>query len=153
MTTWANGAIACFRLSPQDYHRYHSPVSGTVSWFKQLGGEYYGVDPLATSSTLDVLAKNDRVCIEITSPEYGHVMFIAIGAEDVGKIRINKNFKEVGHEVRKGDEIGLFEFGGSSIIVLFEKGRIQWDDDLVHWSHKRIMVDVEVGMRIGRASK
>lgn len=153
MVTWNNGAIACFRLSPQDYHRYHSPVSGTISWFKQLGGEYYGVDPLATSSTLDVLAKNDRVCIEITSPEFGNVMFIAIGAEDVGKIRINKNFKTIGQEVRKGDEVGMFEFGGSSIIVLFERGRIQWDEDLVQWSKKRIMVDVEVGMRIGRASQ
>jgi phosphatidylserine decarboxylase len=77
-------------------------------------------------------------------------MSIAIGAEHVGKIRINKNFKTIGQEVRKGDE---FEFGGSSIIVLFERGRIQWDEDLVQWSKKRIMVDVEVGMRIGRASK
>jgi phosphatidylserine decarboxylase len=47
----------------------------------------------------------------------------------------------------------MFEFGGSSIIVLFERGRIQWDEDLVRWSKKRIMVDVEVGMRIGHASK
>ncbi len=153
MDTWDNGAIACFRLSPQDYHRYHSPVSGTICWYKQLCGEYYGVDPLATMSTVDVLAKNDRVCIEITSPDFGHVMFIAIAAEDVGKIKINEKFKEGGQSVKKGEEIGLFEFGGSSIIVLFENGRIKWDEDLQSWSQKKIMVDVEVGMRIGRTSK
>jgi len=104
-------------------------------------------------STVDVLAKNDRVCIEITSPDFGHVMFIAIAAEDVGKIKINEKFKEGGQSVKKGEEIGLFEFGGSSIIVLFENGRIKWDEDLQSWSQKQIMVDVEVGMRIGRTSK
>ena len=40
---WANGAVACFRLSPQDYHRYHSPVRGVVKWWKELDGEYYSV--------------------------------------------------------------------------------------------------------------
>jgi phosphatidylserine decarboxylase len=49
--------------------------------------------------------------------------------------------------------MGLFEFGGSSIIVLFEKGGIRWDRDLIDWSMKRIMVDVEVGMKIGEATK
>jgi len=148
-TIWNNGAIACFRLSPQDYHRYHSPVNGKTTSYKQLGGDYYGVDPLAISSSLDVLAMNNRVCIGIESPEFGKVMFVAIGAEDVGKIRINEKFKTAGTEMRKGDEIGLFEFGGSSIIILFEKGRIRWDNDLVRWSDHRIMIDVEVGMRIG----
>ena len=38
---WANGAVASFRLSPQDYHRYHSPVRGIVKWWKQMDGDYY----------------------------------------------------------------------------------------------------------------
>ena len=42
---WANGAVASFRLSPQDYHRYHSPVRGTVKWWKELDGDYYSVRP------------------------------------------------------------------------------------------------------------
>ena len=96
---------------------------------------------------------NDRCCVEITTEKFGKVMFVAIGAEDVGKIKIDQKFKSSRHRVRKGDEIGLFEFGASSIIVLFEKGRIKWDQDLVNWSKQRIMVDVEVGMRIGEATK
>lgn len=152
MKTWGNGAIACFRLSPQDYHRYHSPVTGTVTWFKSLGGDYYGVDPLAVSSSLDVLAKNDRTCIEITTEAFGRVLFIAIGAEEVGKIKFNDSFKKQGTRIEKGDEIGIFEFGGSSIIMVFESGRIKWDDDLISWSQRKIMVDVEVGMRIGTAT-
>lgn len=54
--------------------------------------------------------------------------------------------------MRKGEEIGLFQFGGSSIIVLFEKGRIQFDEDLEKLSHEQVMVDVEVGMSLGRAT-
>lgn len=153
MKVWENGAVSCFRLSPQDYHRYHSPVSGVITWFKQIGGEYYGVDPLAVCSSLDVLAKNDRTCIEITTREFGRVLFVAIGAEDVGKIKINDKFQKQGSHVKKGDELGLFEFGGSSIVVAFEPGKIKWDKDLVLWSNRRIMVDIEVGMSIGRATQ
>lgn len=59
--------------------------------------------------------------------------------------------RKAGTDVKKGDEIGLFQFGGSSIIVAFEKDRIQFDEDLLSVSRKRIMVDVEVGMSLGTA--
>lgn len=58
-----------------------------------------------------------------------------------------------GHPVKKGDEIGLFQFGGSSILVAFEQGRIQFDDDLESLGAQEIMVDVEVGMSMGKATK
>lgn len=56
-----------------------------------------------------------------------------------------------GAVIKKGDEIGLFQFGGSSIIVAFEKGRIKFDEDLESVSRRRIMIDVEVGMSLGSA--
>lgn len=58
-----------------------------------------------------------------------------------------------GHRVEKGDEIGVFRFGGSSILVAFEPGRIQFDEDLEKFSLDKIMVDVEVGMSLGRATR
>jgi phosphatidylserine decarboxylase len=67
--------------------------------------------------------------------------------------RINEKFQEAGTEVKKGEEIGLFQFGGSSIIVAFESGRIQFDEDLLSVSRRRIMMDVEVGMSLGTALK
>jgi phosphatidylserine decarboxylase len=67
--------------------------------------------------------------------------------------RINEKFQETGTEVKKGEEIGLFQFGGSSIIVAFESGRIQFDEDLLSVSRRRIMMDVEVGMSLGTALK
>jgi phosphatidylserine decarboxylase len=53
--------------------------------------------------------------------------------------------------VKKEDEIGLFQFGGSSIIVAFKKDWIKFDEDLLSVSWKRIMVDVKVGMSLGTA--
>lgn len=67
--------------------------------------------------------------------------------------RINENLQKAGTEIRKGEEIGLFQFGGSSIIVAFERGRIQFDEDLLSVSRRRIMMDVEVGMSLGTALK
>lgn len=58
--------------------------------------------------------------------------------------------QQAGCRVNKGDEIGLFQFGGSSIIVAFEKGRIEFDEDLMEMSRQNIMTDVEVGMSLGR---
>jgi phosphatidylserine decarboxylase len=151
--TWTNGAVGCFRLSPQDYHRYHSPVSGVVEWDKFIPGTFFGVDPLAVSSSVDVLGENSRHCVCIRSKEFGRVLYVAVGAEDVGTIKFHERFTQKGSQVQKGEEVGVFEFGGSSILVAFESGRIRWDDDLVGWSRKSIMVDVEVGMQMGQIDR
>jgi phosphatidylserine decarboxylase len=83
---WADGGVASFRLSPQDYHRYHSPVAGRVSWFKQISGDYYQVDPICLSSNVDILTRNARCCIGLETEEFGMVLFVAIGATNVGTV-------------------------------------------------------------------
>ncbi|PQE10553.1 phosphatidylserine decarboxylase protein [Rutstroemia sp. NJR-2017a BVV2] len=148
---WNDGAIASFRLSPQDYHRYHSPVSGTVTWFNQISGDYYQVDPICLRSKVDILTNNARCCLEIEAEEFGKVLFVAIGATDVGTVEINEKFRKPGSKIVKGEEVGLFQFGGSSIIVAFEKDRIKFDEDLLTMSRRKVMVDVEVGMSLGTA--
>lgn len=65
--------------------------------------------------------------------------------------RISEKFRTEGSIIRKGDEIGLFQFGGSSIIVAFREGRIDFDEDLLSISRQKVMVDVEVGMSLGKA--
>jgi len=148
---WIDGAVASFRLSPQDYHRYHSPVTGRVSWFQHIGGDYYQVDPICLSSSVDILTRNARCCIGIETEEFGMVLFVAIGATNVGTVEIHAPFRKAGTKVNKGDEIGIFQFGGSSIIVAFEKDRIRFDEDLLSVSQRQIMIAVEVGMSLGTA--
>lgn len=82
-----NGSIASFRLSPQDYHRYHSPVSGLIKEYRSLPGDYYQVDPIALRSDVNILCRNARDYVLIDSPDFGEVLFCAIGATDVGTVQ------------------------------------------------------------------
>jgi len=148
-----DGSVASFRLSPQDYHRYHSPVSGTIKEFRSLPGDYYDVDPIAIRSQVNILTSNARDYVVIDSPEFGEVLFVAIGAVDVGTVEIHEKYRKSGTKINKGDELGLFQFGGSSIIVAFRQGRIKFDDDLRHFSEREIQVSVEVGMSLGEATR
>ncbi|KAI5462814.1 phosphatidylserine decarboxylase-domain-containing protein [Mariannaea sp. PMI_226] len=148
-----DGAIASFRLSPQDYHRYHAPVTGSVKLFRSVPGDYYQVDAIALNSKVDILTRNRREYLVIETPEFGDVLFVAIGATNVGSVVIHEKFQKIGAEIRKGDEIGHFQFGGSSIVVVFEEGLVKFDDDLTRLSRRRIQVAVEVGMSLGQATK
>jgi phosphatidylserine decarboxylase precursor len=148
---FGDAAIASFRLSPQDYHRYHSPVTGTVKLFRSVPGDYYQVDPIALRSGVDILTRNARDYLLIDTEDFGDVLFVAIGATDVGTVQIHDKCQKAGSKVRKGDELGIFQFGGSSIIVALQKGRIQFDQDLRDLSQQKIQVSVEVGMSLGSA--
>lgn len=83
---WDNGAVACFRLSPQDYHRYHSPVEGKVKWFKQIPGDYFEVDPVALRSSVNILTENARCAVCLETKDFGEVLFVAVGASEVGTV-------------------------------------------------------------------
>ncbi|PGH07524.1 phosphatidylserine decarboxylase [Helicocarpus griseus UAMH5409] len=148
---FANGSVASFRLSPQDYHRYHSPVTGKIKLFRSMPGDYYEVDPFALRSEVDILTRNARDYVVIDTTEFGDVLFVAIGASDVGTVRIHDKFQKPGNDITKGEELGHFQFGGSSIIVAFKEGRMIFDDDLLNVSRRAIATDVEVGMSLGKA--
>ena len=122
------GALGIFRLAPQDYHRFHIPVDGVLGKPKAIAGEYYTVNPMAIRSALDVYGENVRVLVPIDSNEFGRVMVICVGAMMVGSTVILRNEGEV---VKRGEELGYFKFGGSTIVMLFEPGKMVWDSDLV----------------------
>lgn len=113
-------------------------------------------------SDIDVLAANARSAFCLSTRDFGDVLFVAIGALEVGTVRLSEKITSVlpGSAYRdakdvvieKGEEVGFFEFGGSSIIVAFEPGRIQFDQDLKEASSQLIEMDIEVGTRLGRAT-
>jgi len=63
--------------------------------------------------------------------------------------RIHEKWQLAGSRIRKGDKLGIFQFGGLSIIVAFQKGRIRFDQDLADLSRQRIQVSVEVRISLG----
>ena len=147
------GAMGVFRLAPQDYHRFHIPVDGVMGEPKLIEGEYYTVNPMAIRSALDVYGENIRVVVPIQSERHGKVMVICVGAMMVGSTVITR---KAGEKVKRAEELGYFKFGkylplfrahsampraaadkiliylgGSTILLLFEPGLCQFDDDLV----------------------
>ncbi|KAJ1307812.1 hypothetical protein OPQ81_001894 [Rhizoctonia solani] len=140
------GALGIFRLAPQDYHRFHSPVDGVVGPMKYIPGEYYTVNPQAIRTQLDVYGDNARKIVPIDSPVFGRVMCVCVGAMMVGSIVTT--VKE-GEQIARGQEFGYFAFGGSTIVILFEKGKLTWDDDLLSNSNSTLETLVRVGMGVG----
>nr|XP_036584963.1 phosphatidylserine decarboxylase [Colletotrichum truncatum]KAF6794731.1 phosphatidylserine decarboxylase [Colletotrichum truncatum] len=143
-----NGALGIFRLAPQDYHRFHIPVDGIMDKPKTIAGEYYTVNPMAIRSALDVYGENVRVLCPIDSPVHGRVMVICVGAMMVGSTVITR--KE-GEQVKRAEELGYFKFGGSTIVLLFEPGKMRFDDDLVDNSNGALETLVRAGMSIGHS--
>lgn len=141
-------ALLIFRLAPQDYHRFHAPVDGVVGPPKWLEGEYYTVNPMAIRSAIDVYGENTRVVIPITTHDFGTVYLVAIGAMMVGSIVMTA---QQGQHVQRNDELGYFKFGGSTLVLLVDAARVQWDDDLLVNSDACIETLVRVGMRMGHA--
>ena len=160
------GALCIFRLAPQDYHRFHSPVDGIVGPMTYIAGEYYTVNvsvfpfrkiqlltslqPQAIRTALDVYGENARKIVPIDSPQFGRVMAVCIGAMMVGSIKTTVN---EGDHVKRGQEFGYFAFGGSTIVVLFEKGVVEWDEDLLINGRACLETLVRVGMGIGRSRR
>jgi phosphatidylserine decarboxylase len=139
-------SIAIFRLAPQDYHRFHSPVRGIVGESTYIQGEYYTVNPMAIRSDLDVYGDNVRVIIPIETEEFGCVFVVAVGAMMVGSTVLTVS---AGDEVSRASELGYFKFGGSTIITLFQSGSMKFDSDLLANSAECIETLVRVGVSVG----
>lgn len=142
---YEDGAMIVFRLAPPDYHRYHFPVSGiTSSSNTKIEGDYYSVNPLALRKKAEIFWLNKREFGIIKSPLYGEVVMVEVGATMVGSMI--QTYK--GTNAEKGAEKGYFKFGGSTVVLLFEKDKIKIDDDLLMNTSKGLETTIKMGERI-----
>lgn len=128
-----NGSMAIVRLCPTDYHRFHFPCDGVPDPARLINGHLYSVSPIALQKRLSILSENKRMITEFETTSFGTILYVEIGATMVGTIQ--QTFVP-NKPVRKGDEKGYFEFGGSCIVMLFEKGQVEFDADLVENSRQ-----------------
>jgi len=112
-----------------------------------ISGEYYTVNPQAIRTSLDVYGENARKIVPIDSPIFGRVFAVCVGAMMVGSIITTV---QEGDHVSRGQEFGYFAFGGSTIVLLFEKNLVEWDEDLTINSRASLETLVRVGMHIGK---
>lgn len=142
---YRGGWLLLFRLSVDDYHRYCYVSSGVQSQHTRLPGVFHTVNPLAAASR-PIYRENTREYVLLETATFGTVLQMEVGALLVGRIR---NHLTSG-PVRRGQEKGWFEFGGSTVILLLEKDRVQIDRDILKNSRAGEETLVKMGEKIGR---
>ncbi|SDS20098.1 phosphatidylserine decarboxylase [Opitutus sp. GAS368] len=145
---FAGGSLLISRLCPVDYHRFHFSVAGTPGEARLINGWLYSVSPIALRQNLAYLWENKRMITLVESPVFGRVAVCEIGATMVGTIQ---QLYVPGRAVPKGEEKGLFKFGGSCVVTIFQPGRIKFDADLVKHSADGLEVYARMGESLGVA--
>lgn len=145
---YADGSMVLARLCPSDYHRFHIPCDGVPGPTNLINGWLYSVNPVAIRKNLDIFTQNKRTLCEIETDAFGRLLYLEVGATCVGSIQETYN-PLVWHS--KGDEKGYFEFGGSSLILLFAKNCIQFDEDLLEATKQGFEIRCLLGQQMGNA--
>lgn len=129
---FVGGTVYQAFLSATNYHRWHSPVAGTVVRAFVKEGTYYSedesegaqaVDPTTSQSYLAHVAARAIILIDADDPDIGLVAFLGVGMSEVSSCIISPNIKP-GNRIGKGDELGYFQFGGSTECLIFRPGVI-----------------------------
>jgi len=140
--TFEGGPLLVARLCPVDYHRYHYPLDGETLDSFQIRGQYHSVNPIALQSKPDIFIANERRASILETQSFGKLAYIEVGAAMVGKI-VQRYDESKPH--KRGDEKGYFLFGGSTVIVLGEKGKWSPSPDIC----KNTKAGIETYLQLG----
>lgn len=139
------GPLLIARLCPVDYHRYHYPDNGTVIDNYRVPGAYDSVNPMALKFKNQIFIENERHVSIIQTENFGKLAYIEVGAICVGKIvqshRWNKPFS-------RGEEKGYFLFGGSTVVVVGEKGKWKPSQDISENTKNGIETYLHLGSEV-----
>lgn len=125
---FVDGTIYQAFLSATSYHRWHSPVSGRIAKAYVVDGSYYsetlseGFDPSGPNESqgyITEVATRALIFIEADNPAIGLMCFMAVGMAEVSSCDITVY---EGQHVKKGQQLGMFHFGGSTHCLLFRPG-------------------------------
>lgn len=141
---YEGGTLLIFRLRVYDYHRFCFVDDGVIISRKRIRGFLDSVNSAATGRF--TLSSNCRELSVLRTENFDDIVFAEIGAMLVGQIVQTHSAMSF----KKGEEKGYFEFGGSSIVLIFKKDTIRIDSDILDCSAKGIETKVEMGERIGK---
>lgn len=115
-------------LSALSYHRWHAPVSGTVVKTRLIEGTYYsetlaeGNDPAGPNDSQGYIAEvatRALIFIQADNPDIGLMCFMAVGMAEVSTCDVHVY---EGQHLTKGQQTGMFHFGGSTHCLFFRPG-------------------------------
>jgi len=143
-----NFALLIFRLAPNDYHRFHFPYDGEVSETTKINGAYFSVSPYALEPNFTrVFCENKREYLTLFTKDKGDILLSPVGATMVGTIIETYTPNTY---VNKGDEMGYFAFGGSTVVMLIDNQHFTIDKDILENTKNKIETAVVMGETIGR---
>lgn len=131
---FVGGTVYQAFLSALSYHRWHSPVNGTIVKAYVVNGSYYlenlgqgfynpqGPDASAPNNSqafLTAVATRAVIFIEADNPAIGLMCVMPVGMAEVSSCEITV---QAGDKVKKGDQLGMFHFGGSTHCLIFQPG-------------------------------
>lgn len=141
---YADGVCLICRLTVDDYHRYCYIDDGEKEDNHFLPGVLHTVQPIALER-VNIYKRNCREYTLLHTAHFGDVVQVEVGALMVGKIR-NHHGPAL---IRRGAEKGLFEFGGSTIVLLLKRGAAEIDADLLDNTRHGLETVVRMGEKIG----
>lgn len=130
------------RLCLSDYHRYHYPDDGQTIQSLNIHGDLQSVSPIAMAKHPKLLFKNERRISILETKNFGRMAMIEVGALTVGKI-IQSHLET--KPFSRGNEKGFFKIGGSTVILIGEKGKWKPNEDLL----KQTLLGYETYLKLG----
>ena len=147
-------------LSSNDYHHYHLPVGGTIKEVRLIqsgnpgGGKLwwdaerkrYAFDP----SSLGWQMLETRGCVIVDTGDYGVVALLPVGMVTIGSVNFEEHIKP-GAQVKKGDLLGHFAFGGSDFVMIFQD-KVNFTLDAPKQEGRHAYQHLLMGERLGHLS-
>jgi phosphatidylserine decarboxylase len=139
---YIGGTVYQAYLLPSDYHQWTMPISGTVKNIITIPGTYFAlsnalVDPAQPDEFaslveglpyLTIVSARKIAIIKADNPKLGTVCFIPVGLQEISSVKFFHNLENEEKHLNKGDALGTFQFGGSTVCMVFEPGvNIKWD--------------------------
>jgi len=141
---FAGGMVFLFRLDVTDYHRYCYNCDGIIGTPVRIPGKYHTVQPIACAHA-PVYRMNTREYILEKTKNFGQIVMMEVGALLVGRI-VNP---PAGPVVTRGKEKGYFQFGGSTIVIVTERGTVRPEERIAQNSLQGLETPVKYGEMIG----
>ena len=142
---FVGGPLLLARLCPVDYHRYHYPDEGRTLDAYTIHGDYHSVNPVALAQRGEIFIRNERRVSILETRHFGKLAYIEVGAMCVGKIVQSHDESKL---FQAGEEKGYFLFGGSTVIVLGQKGAWSPDPEILEQTAQKRETRVKLGTRV-----